>query len=108
MRISYVSIHTTVRYCAVVQKLRDTCESSARFLSDTAGLSTAILCFGVEGSEHDSADVTLVNTGLTVTRYIPQLLAASGVDCVELNVASIDCNEAYLALQQSVAYIMVQ
>lgn len=55
---------------------------------------------GCEAAEHCS--VKLVDTGLAVTKYVPQLMAAFDVDCPDFDAATADCNQTYLNLQQSV------
>ena len=56
----------------------------------------------VEGGEEHSSSVKLVDTGLTFTKYVPQLLAAFDVDCADFDPTTADCNHGYLTLQQSV------
>ena len=51
--------------------------------------------------------MTFIDTGLTVTNYVPQLLVAFGVlsdnvDHIDVENATTDCNETYLMLQRSV------
>jgi len=53
----------------------------------------------IEGSEEHS-EVKFVDTGLTLTRYVPHLLATFDVDYMDFDPATADCNESYLMLQQ--------
>jgi len=53
----------------------------------------------VEGSEEHSEEVQFVDTGLTMTKYVPHLLSAFDV---EFDATNSDCNESYTMLQRSV------
>jgi len=64
-------------------------------------------CLVVEGSSEEHSAGMLVNTGLTVTKYVPQLLVAfdvlpDNVNSKDLENATTDYNDSYLALQKSV------